>query len=653
MQLLGAPRDRGHHAPRYFNALVVALLATLVAGLLRWSLDPLIGDRVPFATFFIAVVFAVRFGGLGSALLTMSLGVAWALLAWFPEGPRTQSTLVSCAVFVASSLAIVALGRRMHLAQAQAQGRSRQLQDTLHGLRASQGRLQLATELSGLGVFEWDMARDRFTGENPEAYRIFGRRPADEKLSMASFTERHLHPDDAARVSAQLDQAMRPGERFHSVFRLRRMPDDWRWVEIAGLFLFEGTQPTHLIGVIADITERKELEDNLRKMARDLSEADRRKDEFLATLAHELRNPLAPIRNGIELLKRQQPADSQPAAVVEVMERQMKHMVRLVDDLIDVSRITRNKLELRRQPLDLGQVLRTAIEACQPLVESKGHRLELQLPPAPVALEADATRLVQVFTNLLNNAIKYTEPGGHLRVSAERLGAEVRVVVQDDGSGIPAAMLPRVFELFTQLDGTLNHSQGGLGIGLSMARRLVEMHGGSIALHSDGLGRGTRVDVRLPVALAPPPPPRAPAAPAARATHGYRIVVADDNRDAADSLACVLRTMGHDVQVAYDGVDAVAAVEHLDPDVVMLDIGMPRMNGHDACRRIRDLPGNAARVIIAVTGWGQDEDRLRSREAGFDLHLTKPLDPASLDAVLSGLPPPRPREDNASAPAPA
>ena len=648
MQFLSRRDPQGRHGPRYFNALVVALVATLAAGLLRWSLDPWVGDRVAFATFFIAVVFAVRFGGLASALLTMMLAVGWALLAWFPDGPLATATLVSCAVFVVSSLAIVALGRRMHFAEAMAQGRSSELQDTVHGLRASQGRLQLATEISGAGVFEWDIARDRFTGENPEAYRIFGRTPDDEKLSMATFIERHLHPEDVSEVQARLQQAMHPGERFHVVFRIRRAPEEWRWVEIAGLFLFEGGAATHLIGVIADISERKELEDSLRKMARDLSEADNRKDEFLATLAHELRNPLAPIRNGVELLKRLEGANPQAMEVVAVMERQMRHMVRLVDDLIDVSRITRNKLELRRQHVELGQVLRTAIEASQPLVEAKRHRVDLSLPPTPVYLEADATRLVQVFTNLINNSVKYTEPGGHIRVVAERHGGEVLVVVRDDGSGIPPQMLPRVFEMFTQLDRTLERSQGGLGIGLSMVKRLVEMHGGSITLHSEGVGCGTCVEVRLPAVLSPAPPPWAQAGGETRPAAARRIVVADDHRDAADSLATVLSMMGHEVNVAYDGVEAVAAVQAVDPDVVMLDIGMPRMDGHEACRRIRELPGRADSVLIAVTGWGQDEDRLRSQEAGFDLHLTKPLDPAAIESVLAGLPPRKPREQPVS-----
>ncbi len=628
------------YAPRYFNGLLVAVAATAIAGLVRWSLDPFIGISIPFATFFIAVVVAVRYGGLWSAVLTMFMGLGWAIMSWFPVGVGSTETVVFCLVYLISSTAIIALGRQMHSAEAMARGRSQQLLDTVQGLRASQGRLQLATQVSGIGVFEWDIQNDRFTGENPEAFRIFGRKPDDPKLSMADFMARHLHPEDAARVQLQLRQAMRPGERFHVVFRNRRVEDDWRWLEVAGLFLFDGDQPMQLFGVVADISERKELEDSLRKMAVDLSEADRRKDEFLATLAHELRNPLAPIRNGIELLKRSDGNITQSMGVLGVMERQMKHMVRLVDDLIDVSRITRNKLELRKQTVDLAQVLRTAIEASQPLIAEKDHHLELSLPTTPITLDADATRLVQVFSNLLNNCAKYTEPGGRISVVAERSGAQARVVISDDGSGIPVEMLPRVFEMFTQLDGSLERTQGGLGIGLSMVKRLVEMHGGTITITSGGIGSGTQAEVQLPATLTPEPAPWTIKTEHRKPRQARRIVVADDNRDAADSLAKLLVMMGNEVRTAYDGVDAVDLTSQFRPDVVMLDIGMPRMNGHEACRRIREISGLEHAVMIAITGWGQDEDRLRSQEAGFDLHLTKPIDPAAVESLLASLPAP-------------
>ena len=633
--------DTTASAPRYFKGMLVAVAATLVAGLFRWSLDSFVGNRVPFATFFIAVVVAVRYGGLWSSVLAMFLGLGWAFASWFPTGLNSTETVVSCLVYLISSTAIIALGRQMYSAEALARGQAQKLQQTVQGLRASQGRLQLATQVSGIGVFEWDIVNDIFTGENPEAFRIFGRKPDDPKMSMADFIDRHLHPDDVARVQNQLRQAMRPGERFHVVFRNRRLEDDWRWLEVAGSFVFDGEQPVQLIGVAADISERKELEDSLRKMAADLSEADHRKDEFLATLAHELRNPLAPIRNGIELLKRSDGDVTQSMGVLGVMERQMKHMVRLVDDLIDVSRITRNKLELRRHSVDLAQIVRTAIEASQPLLAEKGHHLEVSLPTTPIALDADATRLVQVFTNLLNNSAKYTDAGGRITVQAERHGAEAWVRVSDNGSGIPVSMLPKVFEMFTQLDGTLERTQGGLGIGLSMVKRLVELHGGAISIRSEGIGTGTQVEVRLPASLAPEPLPWTMKAERVKPQPRRRIVVADDNRDAADSLAKLLSMMGNEVRTAYDGVDAVDLVSQFHPDLVMLDIGMPRMNGHEACRRIRELPGLSGVVMIAVTGWGQDEDRVLSREAGFDLHLTKPIDPAAVESLLATLPAPQ------------
>ena len=633
------PSSRRHP----LHGVLVALAAVLVAGTLRWLLNPVMGDRVPFATFFLAIVVAVRYGGFWSSLLTMALGLVWALHFWFPNGLQAEETVFGAIVYLFSSLAIIALGQRMHGAEALADARSRELQDAVQVLRASQGRLQLATEVSGAGVFEWDMDSDRFTGENPEAYRIFGRTPEQAKMSMADFIQRHVHPEDIEALRAQLHKAMQPGERLHGEFRNRRGEgDDWRWVEVVGRFVFDAeAKPMQLIGVIADVTERRELEDNLRRMAADLSEADHRKDEFLATLAHELRNPLAPIRNGIELLKRAEGGTAQTRGVVGVMERQMTHMVRLVDDLIDVSRITRNKLELRKQAVELAQVILVAVEACRPSIDAKEQQLTVSLPPTPVHLEADLTRLVQVLANLLNNANKYTDRGGWITLAAERQGMEAVITVTDNGSGIPVNMLTRVFDMFTQLERTVDRSQGGLGIGLSMVKRLVELHGGTVEIDSGGAGQGTRVEVRLPTVLSPLPSPfgasfgaRGPQAP-------RRILVADDNRDAADSLAEILRLMGHEVATAEDGLDALAKFDSFRPEVVMLDIGMPRMNGYEACRQLRLRKDCGGVVVIAVTGWGQDEDRLRSQEAGFNLHLTKPVDPAAVEALLASLPSPR------------
>ncbi len=637
---LQGPVPLGRHR---VHALVWTLGLVAAATVVRWLLNPWLHERIPFATFFIAVVVAVRHAGMRSALGVMAGGLVVSALLWFPKGLGNPETVAAIAVYLVSALAIIYLGRQMYRAEALAEERLDALHRGTQGLRDSQGRLQLATEVSGTGVFAWDLVADRFNGENPEAYRIFGRGPGDPKLSMADFIARHLHADDVERMQSHLRKAMRPGERFHAVFRMRREQDDWRWVEVAGRFYFDaGGQAQQLIGVVADISERKAMEDDLRQMAADLSEADLRKDEFLATLAHELRNPLAPIRNGVELLKRSSGQPGQVQAVVGVMERQMSHLVRLVDDLIDVSRITRNKLELRRERVQLAQVVQAAVEASRPLIEAKEHRLEVRLPATPVHLDADLTRLVQVFTNLLNNAAKYTDRGGRITLVAERLGAEVEVVVSDDGSGIPVEQQGRLFEMFTQLDRSLERAQAGLGIGLAMVRRLVELHGGSVALRSEGLGRGASATVRLPVVLAPLPVAAAQDGTAAReAPPRRRVLVVDDNTDAAQSLALVLELMGNTVALAADGVEAVEQAERMRPDVVMLDIGMPRMNGYEAARRIRAQPENRDTVLIAFTGWGQDEDRRRSEQAGFNLHLTKPVDPSALESLLAALPPPR------------
>jgi CheY-like chemotaxis protein len=324
------------------------------------------------------------------------------------------------------------------------------------------------------------------------------------------------------------------------------------------------------------------------------------------------------------------------------MERQMGHLVRLVDDLIDVSRITRNKLELRRHTVELAPIVQAAVEACRPLVDGKQHQLEVALPPLPLHVDADPTRLVQVLANLLNNACKYTDRGGHLRVALERQAQEAVITVKDDGSGIPPEMLPKVFGMFTQVERNLERTQGGLGIGLSMVKSLVELHEGSVAIYSAGEGHGTCVEVRLPLVLAPLPVVAGAGTAGERPPLPFRrILVADDNGDAAHSLASVLELMGNEVITVGDGQAALDAAPAFAPDLVLLDIGMPRLNGYEACRRLRELEGGGDLVIIAVTGWGQEEDRQRSREAGFDLHLTKPVDPIAVEAILAGLPPPR------------
>jgi PAS domain S-box-containing protein len=378
--------------------------------------------------------------------------------------------------------------------------------------------------------------------------------------------------------------------------------------------------------MVTDISERKRAEAVLR-------DADRRKDEFLATLAHELRNPLAPIRHGLELLRLADGKGEAAAQAREMMERQLGQMVRLIDDLLDVSRVTRGAVELRREPVALGAIVAAAVETSRPLLDAAGHRFSLSLPAEPVTLDVDPVRIAQVISNLLNNAAKYTEPGGTIALRAWREGNEAVIQVSDDGIGIPAEMLPRVFQMFAQVNRGLNRPQGGLGIGLALARTLVEMHGGRIAAASAGPGTGSTFTVRLPAARSPEPQ-----VAAAHATRAARktldILVVDDNVDAARSLALLLGMVGHRVRVAHEGNAALAAVQVSRPQVVLLDIGMPGMDGYEVARRMRAMAGGDALRLIALTGHGQPEDRQQARAAGFDQHLVKPVTLEALTAVL-------------------
>jgi PAS domain S-box-containing protein len=387
----------------------------------------------------------------------------------------------------------------------------------------------------------------------------------------------------------------------------------------------------------ADFVERSGIEAALRHVAAELSEADRRKNEFLAMLAHELRNPLAPVRNALQLLKLS-PGDS---AIVQsasqVMERQVEQMVRLVDDLLDLSRISRGKIELRRQHVDLQSIVQQAVETSRPAIEAARHKLTLTMPAQPVYLNADPVRLAQVISNLLNNSCKYSEPEGRISLSAALEETAVAVSIKDTGVGIPPEMLPRVFDIFTQVDRSLERSQGGLGIGLTLVQRLVEMHGGSVTAASAGLGRGSEFVIRLPTVAeaANPTAPPAVEEPPGRAQR--RILIVDDNEDSACTLAMLLKFTGNETSVAHDGQAAVEAASAFRPDVMLLDIGLPKLNGYEVARRIRVQPWGAAMTLVALTGWGQDEDRRKSKAAGFDGHMVKPVEYAALMKLLAEL----------------
>jgi PAS domain S-box-containing protein len=366
-----------------------------------------------------------------------------------------------------------------------------------------------------------------------------------------------------------------------------------------------------------------------------LRESDQRKDEFLAVLAHELRNPLAPLKNALQLLQLKGPPTPELQWARQVIERQVSQMTHLVDDLLDVSRIRSGKIELRKQKVELAAVVHSAVETSRPLIEKWGHELTVTIPPEPIYLDADLTRLSQVLLNLLNNAGKFTEPGGRIALLAERDGDQVLIRVKDTGIGIPPQMLTRIFEMFTQIGHPLDRSQGGLGIGLTLVKRLTEIHGGSVEARSPGPGKGSEFIVRLPAAGGGETweAPRA-AGQETASTPPSRVLVVDDSPDAADSLAMLLRFSGHQVETAHDGLEAVEAASRFQPDIVLLDIGLPKLNGYDAGRRIREALGDRV-VLIALTGWGQDQDRARSKEAGFDHHMTKPISFDALEDLLA------------------
>ncbi len=445
-----------------------------------------------------------------------------------------------------------------------------------------------------------------------------------------------VHPDDIEQTLQRWKRSLATGETFLFEHRFRRADGEYRWhlSRIQAMRNADG-EIVMWVGSSTDIHEQLETANTLRQYSAELFEADRRKNEFLAMLAHELRNPLAPIRNALQIM-RLTGVDAAGSAST-MMERQVGQMVRLVDDLLDVSRISRGRIELRKGPVELASVVHHAVEAARPLSDSLGHELTVTLPPEPVYLEADPTRLAQVLGNLLNNASKYSGTRGRIWLSVDREGDAAVIRVRDTGIGIAPDQLSRIFDMFMQVDTSLERTTSGLGIGLTLVKNLVEMHGGTVEVHSAGVGSGTEFIVRLPILTEPPPTGVEGLLATASITTHCRILVVDDNRDAAESLVMLLTLTGNEMRAAYDGIEAVEAAATFKPDVVLLDIGLPKLNGYEVARRLRQQPGGKDRVLIALTGWGQDEDRQKSKDAGFDAHLVKPVDHAALQELLSKL----------------
>jgi len=495
-------------------------------------------------------------------------------------------------------------------------------------LRESEARFRLLTEM--MPSLVWTAApHGTLTYVNRRWLDYCG---ISDERTPRSWAALVVHAEDRERRSDGWARALREGSDFETEERLRRHDGVYRWfVTRAVPFRNEAGRIVSWLGITTDIHEQKQLAEALRQ-------ADRRKNEFLATLAHELRNPLAPIRNALHVMRIKTDDPSMVEEARRMMERQLGQMVRLVDDLLDVGRITRGKLDLRKEHADLAIVVRNALDATRPLIQAAGHELTVTLPSRAVCIDGDPVRLGQVLANLLNNAAKYMEPGGRIWLAAASDESEVVVSVRDRGIGIPAEALGAVFDMFAQVEGSLEGSRGGLGIGLTLAKQLVELHGGSIEARSEGLGKGSEFVLRLPVV-----PASAEAEPEGDEEAGrdapvpLRILVADDNSDAVESMGMMLSLMGNEVRTVRDGVQAVEEAAAFRPDVVLLDIGMPRLNGYDAARRIRGEPWGKDMILVALTGWGQEEDKRLAQEAGFDQHFTKPVSPAVVADLMDRL----------------
>ncbi len=483
-------------------------------------------------------------------------------------------------------------------------------------------QIRLVLQAANAGTWEWDL-RTGETRWSDALHTLVGLQP-DSGPKSPEIWKNLVYPDDRASVWARMEQALASNDQdFYDEFRIIRRDGAVRWILSRARIVRDSSgRVERMFGVNLDITERKLAEETLRQ-------ADRRKDEFLAMLAHELRNPLAAIQNALSLARIHGLDEHQRRWNDEMLDRQVGQLGRLIDDLLDVSRITQHKIELKRRPVEVHRALQRSIESIRLAVDDARHQLTVDIQDESLWVDADASRLEQVFVNLLTNAVKYTHEGGRIAVKLRREGQHAVISVADNGIGISPEMLPRVFDLFTQAEQGLDRAQGGLGIGLTLVRRLVELHGGEVSARSEGTGRGSEFSVRFPLSAGPSAEGTAPSSVAV-ARVPRKVLVVDDNRDAATALAMLLKTSGHQVSVAHSGREALEVAEKFEPQVALLDLGLPEMNGFELAPLLRKAMPNIR--LIAVSGYGQIEDKLRSRAAGFHHHLVKPT---RQDDVLS------------------
>lgn len=524
------------------------------------------------------------------------------------------------------------------------QGIARDITDRQHAeqaLREIAERLRLALAAAKLGDWSWDAATDLVTFSE-QAAAIFGIPPGPHMTWTAMRAM--LHAEDQEPVRREVERTLAERAPYDMEFRLNRPDGTQVWVAALGHGQYaEDGRVLGMVGVVQDISTRKALEEELHRRVEQLAEVDRRKDEFMAILGHELRNPLAPLRNALEVLKLQNGAGLETDPLHDMMERQVRTLARLTDELLDISRVRRGKVELRKEVVDLATIIGQAVEASRPLIEQRGQEFTVAVPPEPLWLEADPVRIEQVLANLLTNAAKFTSPGGRIWLQVGREAAAAVIQVRDTGIGIRSDILPQLFQPFQQADRLPGRIQEGLGLGLALVRGLVELHGGTVSAASAGPGQGSEFVVSLPLlaksdARIPQAEPVAAPDPARKSMPGRRVLVVDDNVDVAETLALLLQMQGHQVTCAHDGPTALQLAEQIRPDIVFLDIGMPGMDGYQVGRLLRSQPATEATVLVAMTGYGQEEDRRRSFEAGFDYHLVKPVEPAELRDLLARVP---------------
>jgi PAS domain S-box-containing protein len=594
-------------------AYAVALLLAVVMALGRLALAPILGTQAPLLPFVLVVAAVGYLGGRGPALLA-SIASAAAAHLFFRHSDGIEYETVAWAGHLTLFVLIGAL-----------------IAEVIHGLQRAQAALRNSDErlraiLDRASVVVFFKHRDgRYLFVNEEFLRIF----AIERDAVIGKNEFEIFPGATAAELREHDlRVWQSGTPLTVEETVRQTDGPHTYVSTKFLLRDGGRAPYALCGIATDITDQKHIEEALR-------EADRRKDVFLATLSHELRNPLAPIRHAAIVLRTPGVSANDVQQARDIIERQSQHLSRLLDDLLDVSRITRGSLELRKETLDISSVIDTALEAVLPHLKARNHTVTLDVPGVPLRVEADAVRLSQVLANLLTNAVRYTQPGGAIRIQAQLENEAVVLRVIDNGIGISADLLPRIFEMFSQGKSEHQHSQGGLGIGLALARGLLDLHGGTIEARSGGPGHGSEFIVRVPARSATSIAGLTERMPAHSSSNdACKVLVADDNRDAADSLSILLQRDGHEVLKAYEGNAALAAAEAFRPDVALLDIGMPGLNGYEVAEQIRAQPWGREITLIALTGWGQAQDRQRALAAGFDHHVTKPVEPEKLQALV-------------------